>query len=136
MRAPPILATRRAVVRHLKADAILTATAVGDRIYGERPPASGLLWPFVRCDGFDALPGWRVAGLIHIFSKGPFSDEAAQIIEVIADSVGDQTLDLQNGYKAFIGIERVRVIPDGGEQDAWHGFAAITASIPRDCVSV
>lgn len=136
MRSPPILATRRAVVSYLKADAILTATAVGNRIYGERPPAKGLRWPFMRCDGFDALPQWQIGGLVHVFSKGPFSDEASAIIEIAADVLGDQTIDLENGFKAFIAINRVRVIPDGGEQDAWHGFAQITASIPRDCAEV
>ena len=133
MSAPPILKARQAVVAFLNSNAAVTATAIGSKIYGERPPAKGLIWPFIRCDSFDALPGWQIGGLIHVFSKGPFSDEAAEITEIIAKAIDSASLDLEDGRKIWITVDRMRVIPDGAEQDAWHGICQITASAPKDC---
>lgn len=134
MSAPPLLACRRAVVRTMADDAVLTATAIGDRIYGERTEPKKLIWPFIRCDGFDALPNWQVSGLVHIFSKGPFTDQVHSITEIVTDLFDAAVLDLGNGSRAFVNVDRARVIPDGAEADAWHGIVSLTLNVPKDCL--
>lgn len=134
MSAPPLLACRQAVVRTMAEDAVLTATTIGDRIYGERTEPKKLRWPFIRCDGFDAIPQWQVSGLVHIFSKGPFADEAHTITEIVAQLFDARSIDLQNGSRAFVNVDRSRIIPDGAEADAWHGIVSLTMNVPKDCL--
>lgn len=136
MSAPPILAARRAIVRTMLADPVLTASAVGTRIYGERTQPSELVWPFVRCDGVVAIPNWRINALVHAFSKGPFTDEVHYLTEIIADLFDAAVLDLQSGdRRAFVNVANARVIRDGAEADAWHGIVTIQLEVPKDCLA-
>lgn len=134
MSAPPLLASRKAVVRELANDSVVTSSAVGSRIYGERTQPSTLVWPFIRCDGFVALPDWRITALVHAFSKGPFTDEVHYLAEIITDLFDSAVLDLQNGSRAFVNVVNVRIIPDGAEVDAWHAIVQLSLEVPKDCL--
>jgi hypothetical protein len=135
MSAPPILALRRAIVAHLKADIALTALLPSARIFGERSTEGS--WPFSRIGELEAVPGHEIGGAIHVFSKGDFTDEVAAILERIGTSLDDQVLYLGDepfeGPKANVTLVRTRIIPDGAEQSAWHGIATISATVPKDC---
>jgi hypothetical protein len=139
MSAPPILETRRGIVAHLKADATitgpLTSPVPAARIFGERSEDGS--WPFIRCDSFDGGPGHEIEGVIHVFSKAPFTDEAATILKRIGNSLDSAVVYLGDapfeGPKANVALLRTRIIPDGAEQSAWHGMAFIRATVARDC---
>lgn len=130
MAAAPILALRRAIVTHLRADTAVTATAVGARIYGEKAPASPT-FPFARYGSSDAAPGFEIEAPVHVFSKDEFTDDVNAIAEAIGNSLDDKVLDLGAGRKAYLTWTGVRVI--GAAVDEWHAIVAFSARVPRDC---
>jgi hypothetical protein len=132
MSAAPILALRRAVVPHLRADAAVTATAIGSRIYGERAPATPT-WPFARYGASDAVPGFEIEAPIHVFSKDEFTDDVNAIAEAIGNSLDGKVLDLGAGRKAYMTWLGVRVVGDAAEQSEWHAIVRFSATVPRDC---
>lgn len=132
MSAPPILYFRRKVVARLKADSVVTALLPAGRIFGERSDPS-TAWPFSRCGEFEGERGYAVRGNIHVFSKADFTDEVNQIVEVIATSLDGAVIELEDGRKANVDLERTRILADPVEQSAWHGIVSIVATIARDC---
>jgi hypothetical protein len=130
MAVAPILGLRRAIVTHLRADATVTGTAVGSRIYGEKAPASPT-WPFARYGVSDAVPGFDIDAPVHVFSKNPFTDDVNAISEAIAASLDDQVLDLGDGRKAYLAWASTRLV--ASEPDEWHAIVSFSARIPRDC---
>lgn len=133
MSAPPILALRRTIVAHLKADETVIAVLPAARQFGERSQDLG--WPFSRVGEFEGAPGHEIRGAVHVFSKGDFTDEVNTIVERIATSLDGAvlTLDEDVARRANIALLGTRVIPDGAEQSAWHGIVTILATIARDC---
>ncbi len=134
MSSAPLLATRRAIVAALKADAALTALVPAGRIFGEKSKSNA--WPFVRCSEFEGGPLYSlapVAANIHAFSKSAFSDEAHQLIEAIGAALDGTVLELADGRRAHVQIASTRVMQDPDESSAWHGVASIAISIPKDC---
>jgi len=129
MSVAPILALRQAIVTHLRADAAVTATAVGTRIYGERAPANPQS-PFARYGVSDALPGFDISAPIHIFSKAEFTDDVNSIAEAIGRSLDGAVLDLSDDRKAYLSWEGQRVV---GSEEEWHAIVTIGARIPRSC---
>jgi hypothetical protein len=132
MSAAPILALRRAVVTHLRADATVTATAIGSRIHGERAPATPT-WPFARYGSSDATPGFEIEAPVHVFSKNEFTDDVNAIAEAIGNSLDGAVLALSGGRKAYMTWLGVRVVGDGTEQSEWHAIVSFRATVPRDC---
>lgn len=136
MKAAPILEVRRAIVTRLRADASVTALgspALGQRIYGERTPAT-LTWPFVRYGQSDAVSslGYDITAPIHVFSKAAFTDEAGDISEAIGASLDNLVLTL-DGRKAYLQYLGHQIIPDAAEADAWHGVVRIGARVAAEC---
>ena len=132
MSAAPIIPFRRKVVAHLKADSVVTALMPAGRIYGERSDAE-TDWPFSRCGEFEGEPGHIVRGNIHVFSKSDFTDEVGGIIEAIGTSLDRAVIELADGRKAHVEVERTRILPDPAEQSAWHGIVTVVATIKRPC---
>lgn len=137
MSAPPILALRRSIVAHLKADATVVAVLPAARQFGERSTAGS--WPFSRVGELEGEPGHEIVGAIHVFSKAEFTDEVWLILERIGESLDSAVLYLGDapgeGPKANLELVRTRVIPDAAEQSAWHGIATIRARVERDCLT-
>jgi hypothetical protein len=134
MSAAPILALRKAIVTHLRADTSVTALVPAVRLYGERAPASPT-WPFMRYGVSDAVPGYEITVPLHIFSKDPFTDDVNAIAEAIGGSLDGKTLSLADGRSAYLKWESVRVIGDAAEADAWHAIVTVSAMVPRDCAT-
>lgn len=132
MSVAPILALRKAIVAHLRADTTVTNTAVGQRIYGERTPAEPQ-WPFVRYGVSDAVGGFEVNVPLHIFSKADYTDDVNAIAQAIGDSLEGKALTLGDSRKAYLTWAGVRVMEDGAQAGAWHSIVTIAARIPRDC---
>ena len=132
MSAPPILETRRKVVAHLRADAVVTALLPALQIYGERSKAD-TDWPFSRCGEFEGAPGHVVRGTVHVFSKEDFTDEVGQLVEVIGSSLDSAVLTLDDGRRAVLSLGTTRILPDPEEQSAWHGVVPFIATIAKDC---
>lgn len=134
MSAAPILAVRKALVTHLKADLVVTAALPAARIFGERADSSA--WPFSRMGEFEGNRlGQDVSGNIHVFSKGEFSDEAATLTELIGNSVDGAVLALADGRRCIVELANTRLLADPEEQSAWHGIASIVANVTRDCTA-
>lgn len=131
MAVAPILGLRRAIVTHLRADAAVTATAVGSRIYGERAPASPT-WPFVRYGVSDAA-GDSISVPLHVFSKDDFTDDVNAIAEAMGASLDEKVLTLGDGRKAYLAWQSVTVMGDAEEQSAWHAVVTVQARIPHGC---
>lgn len=130
MPVAPILSLRRAIVTHLRADTVVTATAVAGRIYGEKAPAT-LQWPFARYGASDAVPGFEIEAPIHVFSKDEFTDDVNGIAEAIGNSLDGTVLDIGSGRKAYMTWLGVRVV--GSAPDEWHAIVRFSATVPRDC---
>ena len=134
MSAAPILLMRRAVVAHLRADAVVTSLLPSGRIYGERPESNAVR-PFMRYGMSDSVPGYDVTAPLHIFSGSDFTDEIARIIEEIQASLDGAVLTLESGEKIYMRVTSTRIIPDAAEQNAWHGVVTVKGHIPRDCTA-
>ncbi len=134
MSIAPILSLRRAIVTHLRADSTVTSTAVGQRIYGERAPAAPV-WPFVRYGQSDAVPGFQITAPIHVFSKAEYTDEAAEIAEIIGASLSGKVLALDDGRKARLRYAGHQIIPDAAEASAWHAIVRIEANVIAECAA-
>ncbi len=130
MAVAPILALRRAIVTHLRADSAVIATAVGTRTYGERAPES-LTWPFVRYGVSEADQGFDITAPLHVFSKDPFTDDVDAIAEAIAESLDGKVLSLGDGRKAYLTWAGTRV--QASTPDEWHAIVSVRAAVPRDC---
>jgi hypothetical protein len=130
MAVAPILALRRAIVTHLRADSTVTSSAVGTRIYGERSPETPT-WPFVRYGVSEADPGFDITLPLHVFSKDPYTDDVDAIAEAIAASLDDTVLSLGDGRKAYLTWSGTRV--QASTPDEWHAIVSVRASVPRDC---
>lgn len=129
MSVAPVLAVRRAIVTHLRADSTVTSTAVGTRIYGERSPAQPT-WPFVRYGVSDALPGHEITASLHIYSKADYTDDVNAIAEAIGNSLDDKVLDLGGDDKAYLSWAGQQLV---GDSEEWHAVVTISARIPREC---
>lgn len=132
MAVAPILALRKAIVAHLRADNSVTSTAMGTRFYGERAPASPT-WPFGRYGVSDAIPGFDINVPLHVFSKADYTDEAAAIGEAIGASLDSLTLTLGDGRTAHLHYRGMQLLPDAAEAAAWHAVVTIGARVARDC---
>lgn len=129
MSVAPILALRKAIVTHLRADTAVTSTAIGERSYGERPPkAPG--WPFLMYGMSDAQPGYEINAPLHIFSKDPFTDDVNAVAEAVGASLDGAVMMLGDGRKAYLTWAGVRVV---GSEEEWHSIVTISARVPRDC---
>lgn len=131
MSVPPLIPFRRKVVARLKADVVVTALLPAGRIYGERSDAD-TAWPFSRCGEFEGTFE-EVRGNVHAFSKGDFTDEVGGIVEAISTSLDGAVIELADGRKAHVSVERTRILPDPAEQSAWHGIVSVVAAIKKDC---
>jgi hypothetical protein len=129
MSVAPILGLRRAIVSHLRADVAVTSTSVGQRIYGERTPAT-LTWPFARYGVSDAS-GEDIIVPVHIFSKDAFTDDVNAIAEAIAGSLDERTLALGDDRRAYIAWETSRLV--ASDEHEWHSIVTFSARIPKDC---
>lgn len=120
------LAVRKAVVRHLKNDADLTALVSSASIYGEEPP-SELKWPFIRLGFIITSPfeaqGWDGSEhrlTIHAFCHGPFTDATIRVNAAIVDAMKSfQVPELGIVDLQWRGSEIVR---DTDEASAFHGI--------------
>jgi hypothetical protein len=128
MSVAPILMLRRAIIAHLRADAAVTATAIGARSYGEKAPAQPT-WPFLRYGMSDAVPG-DIAAPLHIFSKDPFTDDVNSIAEAVGASLDGKVLTLTDGRKAYLTWTGTRTL--AGE-DEWQAIVTLSARVPREC---
>lgn len=129
MSVAPILALRKAIVTHLRADTDVTSTSIGERFYGEKPPARKT-WPFGQYGSSDAVPGYDITAPLHIFSKDDFTDDVNAIAEAIGNSLDETVLELDGGRKAWLTWLGVRV---QGDSEEWHAIVTIGAKVPRDC---
>lgn len=131
MSVAPILGLRRAIITHLRADSSVTSTALGNRIYGERAPATPT-WPFMRYGVSDAMPGYDIAVPLSVFSKADYTDEAAAIGEAIGASLDGKALTLGDGRVAHLYFRGMQMLsePDG---DGWHAVVSIGARVARNC---
>jgi hypothetical protein len=134
MSVAPVLALRKAIVTHLRADAAVTATSVNTRIYGERTP-NNPTFPFARYGASDALPGFDITAPLHVFSKDAFTDDLNAIAEAIGNSLDGKTLTLTGFGKAYLSWQGTRVISDGTEASEWHAIVTMGAMVPRDCAT-
>lgn len=139
MASDPTLPLRQAVVTDLRADAALMALgtpplSTGDRIYGERTPAT-LVWPFVRYGQADV--GQTQARLpLHVFSKSQYTDEVAAIAAGIVARLDGRTLELGDGRRVTFNWPEAggtQIISDAAEADAWHAIVLFDVTIPRTC---
>jgi hypothetical protein len=129
MSVAPTLALRKAIVAHLRSDTAVTATALGQRIYGARPPAEPQ-WPFMRYGTADAVPGYVITAPLHVFSKADYDDDVTAMAEAIGQSLDGKVLALSDGRRAHLVWAGVRVMGDASE---WHAVVSVTATVPRDC---
>lgn len=127
---PPILGLRKAIVTHLRADATVTATSIGERIYGEKAPANPTS-PFARYGVSDAQPGYEIDAPLHVFSKDPFTDDVNAVAEAIGTSLDGKVLRLEDGRKAYLTWKNTRVV--ASDADEWHAIVGFTARIPGAC---
>lgn len=127
----PLIPFRRKLVARLKADAVVTALLPAGRIYGERSDAD-TAWPFSRCGEFEGTFE-EVTGNVHAFSKSDFTDEVGGIVEAISSSLDGAVIELADGRKAHVTVDRTRILPDPAEQSAWHGIVMIVAKVKKDC---
>lgn len=129
MSVAPILALRKAIVTHLRADSAVTSTSIGARSYGEKVPARPT-WPYLHYGMSDAVPGFDITAPLHIFSKDPFTDDVNAVAEIVGASLEDKVLTLGDGRKAYLTWLGVRMV---GGDDEWHAVVTIGAKVPRDC---
>lgn len=131
MSVAPILALRRAIITHLRADSSVTSTALGTRIYGERAPAIPT-WPFMRYGISDAVPGYEITVPLSIFSKADYTDEAAAIGEAIGASLDSKAMVLGDGRVAHLRYRGMRLLVES-DGEGWHAIVTIAARVERDC---
>ncbi len=129
MSVAPILALRKAITAHLRADTDVLATAIGARSYGERPPAEPD-FPFLMYGMSDAQPGYDITAPLHVFSRDPFTDDVNAIAEVVGAALDGKVLALADGRKAYLTWASVRIV---GDEEEWHAVVTISARVPRDC---
>jgi hypothetical protein len=131
------LPLRQAVITHLRADAGMLAELPAARIYGMRQQAD-TAWPFTRYGATDTIPqraqcwdGQIVNLTLHVFSKGQFEDECAQISAAIVAALGDAVLTLGDvdATKAHFRWRSSQIVPDAAEAAAWHGIVRLEATL-------
>ena len=134
--------TERAATISLKNDAGLLAIVPEATIdpYDEPPE-----WPFIRLDGFQAIPAGRgctarseVTFMAHSFAK-PRRDGSGAIVETARDYAGRvngavvEALQAHayevEGRRYRFTVRSSRLMPDGEEADAWHGIASVLARV-------
>lgn len=128
MSVAPILALRKAIIAHLRADSAVLATGIGARSYGEKPPTPPT-WPFLQYGMSDAVPT-EIAAPLHIFSKNAYTDDLNTIAETVGASLDGKTIVLGDGRRAHLTWEGVRTVQG---DDEWHAVVNIGATVPRDC---
>lgn len=134
MSAAPKLATRRALVTFLKADVPLIAVLPAARIFGEKA-ASDVQWPYARMAEFESGgdPEHIINANVHVHSKADFTDEVAQICELMETALDGAVLTLADGSRANVDVNSSRIIGDPDERSAWHGIISIEVRVPKDC---
>jgi len=134
MSAAPKLATRRALVTFLKADAPLIAVLPAARIFGEKA-ASNVQWPYLRLDEFESGqdPIHIINCNVHLHSKADFSDEINQLCELAEEALDGAVLTLEDGSRANVDVNSSRILRDGAERSWWHGIISIEVRVPKDC---
>lgn len=134
MSAAPKLATRRALVTHLKADAPLIAVLPAGRIFGEKA-ASDVQWPYIRMGEFESGgdPEHIINCNVHVHSKSDFTDEVLQICELAEGALDGAVLTLAGGERANVDVNLTNIIGDPDERSAWHGIISLEVRVARDC---
>lgn len=126
------LALRRAVITHLKTDPNVAAH-VGQRVYNETP--STPTWPFILYGNpfssayeQSCAEGIEAALTIHVFAKGPTSDQANEIAaEVVKSLTNGPAFDPAGDVRAdAFEWERTQTIRDTDEKSAYHAIVDFT----------
>lgn len=128
------LSLRKAVVKHLLADAAVRAL-VNDRVYGEEAPAKPQ-WPFVRyglpIDGLYEASGWDGKEhdlTLHAFARGPGMDDCSTLATAIQTAMSeDSGLPLVGIGLVGITFLRTQIVRDSDEKGAYHAIIQFTAT--------
>lgn len=134
---------RRAALSILKANTGLTDIIPAARLYSQRVPAAPA-WPFVKMGPTQSLPvraactrGADVSFAVHAFAK-PRMNGASEVetAEDYASRIGGAIeIALDNSRATFTGgnirfrLSEMQLLVDGGEADAFHYFAVVTARV-------
>lgn len=85
---------RKSIVAHLRADSGVTNLVPEARIFGEQPTVAVPDWPFIRFGMPIAAPweatcydGSQNRTTIHVFAKGPGTDDVARIAAAVVRSM-------------------------------------------------
>lgn len=138
-----LLATRRAILTTLKADAALTALVPAARIYPQVSPVSSPVWPFIIYGSPSGLPiraacvnGTEVTVALHTFTHArevngavveTAEDYAARIGAAVAKALDGKRPALTSGGYLAILFTGSQLLIDGGEADAFHHVANFRA---------
>jgi hypothetical protein len=125
------LALRQAVIAALRTNAPLAAL-VGQAVY-ERVP-NPVTWPYLRY-GVDILSPYEATGTsggdlaltIHVFAKGPASDQARQIVRAVHVALDGARLALFSGFLIDIAFTGSQLLEDQSEPNAYHGIVQFDA---------
>lgn len=139
--------TERATIITLKANVALLAIVAKASI---DPVAEDPTWPFTRLDGAQAIPRGRgcmarsdVTFMVHSFAKARYvdNDPKKARIETARDHCGrvnSAVVEALHNHRYTVAgvvfklaVRSSRLMQDGAERDAYHGFANVIARAER-----
>ena len=129
----PSLPVRQAVVASLRSDAVVLARVQEGSIFGPSPPPKPR-WPHIRVDNPAATglqvscgDGADVLVTVHCFVED--EDDCPALAAIIANSLADQVLDLDDDHKFELTWLDGQSFPDGSERDRWHGMIRFSGRV-------
>ena len=136
---------RRDILTRLKQDAFVTALVPSTSIYSQATPKEPK-WPFIKTGAVQSIPirgacmdGATVNISVHGFSRGRYNasgalvetaeDHASRIGAAIEDCLDAKGATLTTGERVRYRLTDVQLLVDGGEPDAFHYFANVSARV-------
>lgn len=139
MAADHTTALEKAIIPHLKADAVITGL-VSVRVYPPEAPANPV-WPFLRygqsittADETMGSDGAEIRVTVHTFAES--KDAAARLAKLVARRLDNAALTLpqdedagQVGEVAELAWLSTDIMRDTAEASKWHGVVQFNASV-------